>query len=177
MPDTAELEAAQVGREYVQVVYADTPFGIPLEVTPKSGAGASRAFSVHGYGLTSWDKLFRHRQLLAMGAFTKQVRYIRDEIDHCGYSAEWRESLAACLTPSVSRLADRCSTLATWTNDHDKIRGTFARFALPMVWDFAESCPLTDTMGGFGQAVEWIARVCGHVQQATATTPPASAMR
>ena len=100
-----------------------------------------------------------------------------DEIDHCGYSAEWRESLVACLAPSLSRLADRCSTLATWTNDHDKIRGTFARFALPMVWDFAESCPLTDTTGGFGQAVEWIARVCSHAQQATAAAPPAIAMR
>ena len=177
LPDAAELEAAQVSREYLQVFYADTRFGIPMEATPKSGAGASRAFSVHGYGLTSWDKLFSHRQLLALGTITKYIRRIQDEIDHCGYSAEWRESLVACLAPSLSRLADRCSTLATWTNDHDKIRGTFARFALPMVWDFAESCPLTDTTGGFGQAVEWIARVCSHAQQATAAAPPAIAMR
>ena len=88
-------------------------------------------------------------------------------MDDCGYPAEWREALVASLAPSISRLADRCSTLATWTNDHDKIRGTFTRFALPMVWDFAESCPLTDTTGGFGQAVEWIARVCEHAQEAT----------
>ena len=62
-----------------------------------------------------------------------------------GYPREWCEALTACLAPSVSRLADRGSALATWTNDHDKIRSTFARFALPMVWDFAESCPLSDT--------------------------------
>ena len=177
LPDAAELEAGQVSREYLQAFYAATRFGIPIEATPKSGAGASRAFSVHGYGLTSWDKLFSHRQLLALGTFTKHIRQVQDEMEGCGYSAEWRESLVACLTPSLSRLADRCSTLATWTNDHDKIRGTFARFALPMVWDFAESCPLTDTTGGFGQAVEWIARVCSHAQQATAAAPPAIAMR
>ena len=125
----------------------------------------------------TWDKLFSNRQLLAMGAFTKQIRYIRDEIDDCGYPVEWRESLVACLAPSLSRLADRCSTLATWTVGYDQIRNTFARFALPMVWDFAESCPLADTTGGFGQGVEWIARVCGHAQQAMAAAPPAIAMR
>ena len=48
-----------------------------------------------------------------------------------GYPEEWREALAACLAPSISRLADSGSTLATWTNDPEKIRSTFARFALP----------------------------------------------
>ena len=46
-----------------------------------------------------------------------------------------------------------------------------------MFWDFAESCPLTDTTGGFGQAVEWIARVCERSQEATAAAPPATAIR
>ena len=109
-------------------------------------------------------------------SFGKCVTSNKQWIDY-GYSAEWREALVACSAPSLSRLADRCSTLATWTNDHDKIRGTFTRFALPMVWDFAESCPLTDTTGGFGQAVEWIARVCEHAQDATVSAPHATALR
>ena len=174
LPTEEKLLAAQVSRSALETFYADIPSSIPEESTPSEDALGIRTTR---YGFDTWDKLFSNRQLLAMGAFTKQIRYIRDEIDHCGYSAEWRESLVACLAPSLSRLADRCSTLATWTNDHDKIRGTFARFALPMVWDFAESCPLTDTTGGFGQAVEWIARVCSHAQQATAAAPPAIAMR
>ena len=40
-----------------------------------------------------------------------------------------------------------------------------------MVWDFAESCPLADTTGGFIQAVEWIARVVEHTEAAAATAP------
>ena len=94
-----------------------------------------------------------------------------------GYPEEWREALVAYLAPTISRLADRGSALATWTNDRENTRSTFARFALPMVWDFAESCPLQDTSGGFIQAVEWIARVVEHVQTATADAPAPSVLR
>ena len=82
------------------------------------------------------------------------------------YPQEWREALVACLAPSISRSADRGSSVTTWTNDREGIGHTFARFALPMVWDFAESCPLGDATGSFGQAIEWIARVVEHLQAA-----------
>ncbi len=94
-----------------------------------------------------------------------------------GYPEEWREALVAYLAPTISRLADRGSALATWTNDRENTRSTFARFALPMVWDFAESCPLEDTSGGFIQAVEWIARVVEHLQTATAEAPAPTVLR
>ena len=177
LPRAEEVTVAAVSQEELEALYADIPFGLPEEPTPKAGVGASRAFSVDGYGLNTWDKLFTRRQLLALGAIVWSVRSARVEMVPCGYPDEWREALAACLAPSISRLVDRGSTSATWTNDHDKLRNTFARFALPMVWDFAESCPLTDTTGGFVQAVEWIARVCEHTQEATVSAPLATAMR
>ena len=176
LPREEETEAAEVSRGELEDFYAEIPFGLPGEPTPKGGVGASRAFSVDGYGLDTWDKLFSRRQLLALGAIVRGIRDVQNEMEACGYPAEWREALVACLAPSISRLADRCSALVTWTNDRDQLRNTFARFALPMVWDFAESCPLTDTTGGFVQAVEWIARVCEHAQGATVTAPPATVM-
>ena len=176
-PTEEETDAVRVERGELEAYFAELPFGLPLEPTPKSGVGASRAFSVDGYGLSTWDKLFTHRQLLAIGAFAKHIHHVRDEMADCGYPAEWREALVACLAPSFSRLADRCSTLVTWVNDHEKLGHTFARFALPMVWDFAESSPLTDTTGGFVQAIEWVARVYEHSQEATSPAPPATAIR
>ena len=177
LPREEELAAAEVSRDELEAFYVEIPFGLPGEPTPKAGVGASRAFSVDGYGLDTWDKLFSRRQLVALGAIVRSIRGVLEEMEACGYPDDWREALVGCLAPSISRLADRCSALATWTNDHDKIRSTFARFALPMVWDFAESCPLTDTTGGFIQAVEWIARVCQHTQEATEVAPPATVMR
>ena len=93
------------------------------------------------------------------------------------YPQEWREALSACLALSISRLADRGSSLATWTNDRETTRSTFARFALPIVWDFAESCPLADTSGSFGQAIEWIARVVEHLQGAAQGAPQPQVLR
>ena len=81
------------------------------------------------------------------------------------------------LPTALETQAARGSTLATWTNDPEKVRSTFARFALPMVWDFVEACPLTDTSGGFIQAVEWTAEVCEHLLAATTDAPAPAVLR
>ena len=174
LPQEEELRAAEVPPEEIEALYADIPFGLPAEPTPRQGPGAARAFSVENYGLDTWAKLFTDRQLLAMGTVVREVR--RHSENMAGAPDEWREAIAACLTPSLGRLADRSSALATWTNNPEQIRNTFARFALPIVWDFAEACPLTDTTGGFVQAVEWIARVVEHLQEAAKGAPGATAL-
>ena len=68
----------------------------------------------------------------------------------------WREALAACLTCAVSKTADYGSVICSWNNGRQLIRNTFARFALPMVWDYCEVNPLSETTGGFRAAVEWV---------------------
>ena len=168
LPTDADLSAARVEVEDLDALYGGIPFGLPNEPTPKAGAGASRAFAVDGYGFDTWRALFTDRQLLVLGTFIRAIRCCAEAMHD---SKEWREALVAYLATSISRLADRCCMQATWQNDSDKIRNTFARFTLPMVWDFAEACPLTDTTGSFIQAVEWIARVVEHAQAATERAP------
>ena len=167
LPTDVEIDAAEVSDETLAQLFADIPHGLPDEPTPKAGAGASRAFSVDGYGFDTWRKLFTNRQLLALCTFVREIRSLPldDSPD------EWREATLAYLAPAISRLADRGSAVTTWTNDREGIGHTFARFALPMVWDFAESCPLGGATGSFGQAVEWIARVAEHVQAAADGAP------
>ena len=175
LPEDVELRAAEVSADELEALYADIPFGLPTEPTPRQGPGAARAFSVENYGIDRWDKLFTDRQLLALGSVLREMRRCADAM--ADLPPEWREAITACLAPSLGRLADRGSTLATWTNNPEKIRSTFARFALPVVWDFAESCPLADTTGGFVQAVEWIARVVEHLQDAAQGAPGAAVLR
>ena len=165
LPTDLELQAARVEQAELDALYAEIPFGRPDEPTPKAGVGASRAFSVDGYGFDKWRTLFTNRQLLALGTFVQEIRRLPETM--AAWPEPWREAVVANLTPTISRLADRGSTLATWTNDPEKVRSTFARFALPMVWDFVEACPLADTSGGFVQAVEWTAEVCEHLLAAT----------
>ncbi len=174
-PTEHELQAARVEQADLDTLYADVPFGLPDEPTPKAGVGASRAFSVDGYGFDAWRTLFTNRQLLALGTFVQETRRLAETM--AAWPAAWREALVAILTPTISRLADRGSLLATWTNDPENVRSTFARFALPMVWDFVEACPLADTSGGFVQAVEWTAEVCEHLLAATRAAPAPAVQR
>ena len=167
LPTDHERVLSEVTEDQLQSVYGDIPFGLPEEPTPKGGIGASRAFSVDGYGFDTWRKLFSNRQLLALGEFVRALRELPTEL--ADYPAEWREAIAAMCLPIVSRMADRGSTLATWTNNPEQIRSTFARFALPITWDFSESAPLSDTTGGFVQSVDWVFKVYEHLQN---SAPP-----
>ena len=120
-------------------------------------------FRVPLYGLDTWRKLFTNRQLLAIGSFVRALRNMPEQLADC--PPEWTESLIAMCLPIISRMADRGSTVATWTNNPEKIRSTFARFALPMTWDFSEFAPLSDTTGGFVQSIDWVFKVCEHLQE------------
>ncbi len=160
LPTDHEREAAEVSEERLQALYADIPFGLPEEPLPSKEA---LGFRVPLYGFDTWRKLFTNRQLLALGEFVRSLREMPEQL--ADYPKEWQEATVAMCLPIISRMADRGSTLATWTNDPEKIRSTFARFALPITWDFSEFAPLSDTTGGFVQSVDWVFKVCEHLQR------------
>ncbi len=172
-PTDHELDLARVDMAEVEAFFADVPFGLPTEPTPKGGGGAARAFSVGGYGLLRWCDLFTPRQLLALGTFVKAVRRLPPVLEAAGYSQDWCEAIWAYSALANDRMADFGSALATWTLSAEKMRGTFGRFALPIVWDFTEVNPFSGVTGDYSGAVEWIGKVAAHLDIATrsAETP------
>ena len=172
LPTDLELQAAHVEEAELETLYAEVPFGLPTEPTPSK---ESLGMRIPRYGFDTWGTLFTNRQLLALGTFVQEIRRLPETLGD--WPEAWREAVVGSLTPTISRLADRGSSLATWTNDPEKVRSTFARFALPMVWDFAESCPVADASGGFVQAVEWTAEVCEHILAAAHRAPYPTVLR
>ena len=160
LPTDHERAATEVTEEQLQALYADIPFGLPDEPIMED---AKRNTWCVPYGLNSWRKLFTNRQLLAIGEFVRALRHVRVQL--ASYPTEWQEALVAMCSPIISRMADRGSAVASWTNNPEKIRSTFARFALPVTWDFSESAPLSDTTGGFVQSIDWVSKVCDHLQK------------
>ena len=160
LPTDHERDVAEVSEERLQSLYAGIPFGVPEEPTPKAGSGASRAFSVDGYGFDRWRKLFTNRQLLALGRFVCALREMPENLSE--YPTEWQEAVAAYLALANDRMADYCSAVCSWHNGREIIRDTFARFALPIVWDYAEVNPLSDTSGNYLGALEWVSRFTRH---------------
>ena len=172
LPTDHEIQVAEVGEERLQALYADIPFGLPEEPLPSKEA---LGFRVPLYGFDTWRKLFTNRQLLALGGFVKSLRKLQGQLPD--YPNEWQESIVAMSLPIISRMADRGSTLATWTNDRETIRSTFARFALPIMWDYSEFAPLSDTSGGFSQSIDWVSKVCEHLQGSVASSSAGEAIR
>jgi len=165
-PTEHDIASARVKPEELDALYADVPFGMPNEPMPAEDALGMR---VARYGFDSWGKLFTNRQLLALGIFAREIRAVRQEMED--YPSEWWEALVAYLSCILSKLTDYSSTICSWHNSGEKLRQTFARFALPMVWDYCEVNPLSDTTGGFKGMLDWVARYVGHALPAVDDAP------
>jgi len=173
-----ELAVATPSEEAVQAAFADVPFGVPDEPTPAGGgSGAGGAFSVQGYGLMMWRDLFTPRQLMALGSFVAATRAAPEQMVAEKCPPEWIEAVAAYLAVMVDRLSNQTSALSRWNQGRETIEGTFARFALPILWDFADTNPLANTSGAYLSALEWVSLFCQHAVLAAMKSPAPVATR
>lgn len=172
LPTEHEIAKAAEAEKFLDDVFAQIPFGLPDEPTPKGGSGASRAFSVDGYGIDKWRKLFTPRQLLALGTFVKWTREARKFQKN--YSIEWQEALLSYSTCIISRTADYLSMSCTWEHGAEEVKHVFARWALPFFWDFGEANPLSyiDRYFVGGVLSSWRVLSNLHKTDWTHTTPP-----
>jgi adenine-specific DNA methylase len=179
LPTQDEIRLAADAEKELQRLYAEIPFGMPLEPIPlgSSRRGGGSAFTVPIFGFNHWSNLFTPRQLLAIGRFVNQTRATSQAIAGVACGSEWSETLGAYLGLAISRLTDRASTVCHWSMGFEKIQNTFSRFALPMSWDFSETNPTASSSGTYDGQVEWIARVFEHCARAQAQTAPAGIMR
>ena len=175
LPTEAEIEAAQVSREALETVYADLPFGLPDEaiVAERPSPNSRGASGLPRYGFDTWRTLFTARQLLALGVFVREIRRCFKDMAGSAndYPQAWREALVSYLSCTVSKLTDYSSAVCSWTNSRETLRQTFARFAVPMVWDYCEVNTLSDTSGGFAAMAGWVARALEHAIAATEAAP------
>lgn len=136
------------------------PRPVPDEPTPEGGgAGAGRAFSVRKYGMTAWGDLFTARQQVALATLARLVRGATAALPSAAGEAV-REGLAF----AVSKQSDFNSSLSRWANHMEKSVATFARQALPMLWDWGEVVPLSDSSGALDVAIDWIANSIATMQ-------------
>jgi len=158
-----------------------------------------RNFWTVSYGLTNYADLFTARQLVALTTFADLVAEAREKVQHdaaetvaiLGEDARalrdggtgphaYAEAVSVYLAFAISRSADRGSSICSWDSSPkmEALRNTFGRQAIPMVWDFAEGNPISDSSGNWMNNVEWCARAIasmpvqlnGDARQADAMT-------
>jgi putative DNA methylase len=123
-----------------------------------------RWFSPPLYGLKTFGDLFTPRQLVALTTFSDLVgeamQQVRRDACAAGLSddptplrdggtgaAGYAEAVGVYMSFGVSKATDRNTSLCVWEQRMDRVRGTFGRQALPMVWDYAETNPLAGAGG------------------------------
>ncbi len=139
---------------------------VPDEPLPIERQRGSSGFRVLLYGMNTWGDLLTARQKVALV-----------ELGRLTASGEThRQTLSLALT----RVANAGCSLCRWHTTRENHEGVFSRQALPMVWDYSEGNPFSDSTGGYAGALDWIAKVAevwpqsdtGQIQPADATDHP-----
>lgn len=112
--------------------------------------------SGRGYGFTHWYQLFTKRQLATLAVFTQLAIRMKSVIEEDGGSEDYASAVSVYLAFIIDKLLDSNSAFVSWNITRDGLRNTFARQAIPMVNDYAEVNPFSNSNGCFDNAVGWI---------------------
>lgn len=132
------------------------------------------------YGFNSWGEIFGSRQTLALITLIKLISEKKTELfSKKDYGL--KTAIQICLSIAVDRQVDSLSSLTRWQSSRETNSNTFGRQALPMMWDFVEPIPISESAGSWKNAIDWIGWVIessqcinipGKVEKASATHLP-----
>ena len=138
--------------------------------TPSRGTWASNAQG-RRYGFRTFGDYFTDRQLVVLTTFSDLVTEARERVladavstgmpdngaplrDGGIGATAYAEAVGVYLAFLVDQLTNHSSTICGWHVNNTQLRNTFARQAIPMTWDYAESNPLCDSTGSFNNLWE-----------------------
>ena len=157
--------------EHILTAQVEKPQDGPAGMLP----GNPRWFSPPAFGMDHYEDLFTPRQLTALTTFSAlvaeaQLKAEADAVaagmadDHLplrngGHGARaYGEAVGVYLAFVIDRLGDRGSSICSWDSSREGLRNTFGRQAIPMVWDYAEANPFSNSSGCFDNMVEWVTK-------------------
>lgn len=127
------------------------------------------------YGFHEFKDYFTPRQLTVLTTFSALVAEAQQKAeadaiaagmanDHLplrngGQGAKaYGEAVGVYLAFVLDRIADRGSSICSWDSSREGLRNTFGRQAIPMVWDYAEANPFSNSSGCFDNMLEWVTK-------------------
>lgn len=172
----AIVAEGQRGRIYiapdeVQIAAADVP--MPDDYPQGKLAYYPGHLNTNVYGLDEFWKLFTNRQLTALTTFSALVGEAQKKAEADAIAAglpddgvgladggtgarAYGEAVGVYLAFAVDKCSNLWSAITGWMNDRGAFRETFARQAIPMVWDYAEANPFSNSGGSFLQCLSRI---------------------
>ena len=157
--------------EMETIALSARPHDVPETDLPAKALG----FRIQEYGMTKWRDLFSPRQLVALTTFSDLAQEAREQVQRdalaAGLSAAGKpladggtgaaaygDAVGVYLALALDRAADYGSAVCSWHNGPkmQALRNTFGRHAIPMVWDFAEGNPFSDSSGNWLKNIDWV---------------------
>ena len=155
--------------EQVLAANCAVPEDAPSTDLPQKALG----FRVQAYGIDQHKKLFTNRQLTALTTFCSltsevQIKAEKDAIkagmkdDHLSLvdggsgALAYSQAIEVYLSFVIDKLTDYHSSFCSWNPPRDGVRNTFGRQAIPMVWDYAEGNPFSNSSGSYGNMLAWV---------------------
>ena len=127
---------------------------VPDEPTPTKNTHRAVGSQIPLYNMVQWGDLFTARQKTALVEFVRMM---------ANPSVGVLEELIALL---LGKMADGNNSLSRWESTAENPMNTFARQAIPMVWDFCESTPKSRARGVFLSGVNGACEVIGSARSA-----------
>ncbi len=142
--------------EHIEVAQSASPEWRPELKMPAT----AHLVSGRGYGISNWHQLFTKRQLLVLTTLCDLLEKASTQMETHGASAEYAHAVSTYLALAISRAAQAGSSYARWDNAAGKgtgnLAGTFARQAIPMIWDFAEVNQFSTSTSNWMAQIEWV---------------------
>jgi putative DNA methylase len=128
------------------------------------------------YGMPTWGDAFTPRQLVVLTTFSDLVQETRERVKRDAFAAglsddgrcldaggtgvtAYADAVAVYWALAIDKASDYDSALVVWSPTRDQAKTTFARQALPMVWDFSEVNVFAGAAGDIAVSLEGISRV------------------
>ena len=156
-------------KDHERVAHCSKPNWEPEALLPDN----PRDFKTPNYGMTTFGDLFTDRQLVALNTFSDLVHEARAEIERdalaAGLSGDptplrdggtgakaYSEAVSVYLAFAADKCCDYWSAICSWHSSGQKMRNTFGRQAIPMVWDYAEANPFCSSTGNWMAMCNWV---------------------
>lgn len=138
---------------------------VPHEKT--RGTFASNAQGGY-YGFKEFKDYFTKRQLVMLTTFSEVCSSLESKIkeDVLGdekendnlFLTDYIDAIRIYLTFCIDKMTDYHSSVCSWNASGQKMRNTFGRQAIPMVWDFAECNPFCSSSGSYDNMLNWVVK-------------------
>ena len=170
-------------KDHERVAHCSKPNWEPEALLPDN----PRDFKTPNYGMTTFGDLFTDRQLVALNTFSDLVHEARAEIERDALAAglsddptplrdggtgakAYAEAVSVYLAFAADKCCDYWSSICSWHSSGQKMRNTFGRQAIPMVWDYAEANPFCSSTGNWMAMCNWVWRTIDKLVPASIGT-------